>query len=388
MKDAFTHRGEDHHDEGRSLIKADTTAVSQEQRDSHLSLGYGSAPFDEGNDLAVTLRQYLYMVLKRKWLILGIVLVFFVLGGIATLLQTPLYSATVRIQIEHEPAKIVEGGSTSPAEARSTDFLRTQYELLKSRGMAERVVSMLHLYDDDSFFKPRDVSVLGSVFSSRKELPSPTVRQEWAAGIVQSNVTVLPVTGSRLVDVSYVDPSPARAQQVANGYAEAYVASNVDKRFEANSYAKIFLEDQVKQLKIKLEDAERAMIAFAEKAKMVEVSDKTSIAENNLAAANAAAGQLISERIKNEQLWRQVESATAINLPQLLSNSVIEVLRGQRKTLETEYQEKLENYKPDYPIMVQISNKIKEIDRQLAAEVKTIKNSLKAAYESIACSGK
>ena len=32
--------------------------------------------------------------------------------------------------------------------------------------------------------------------------------------------------------------------------------------------------------------------------------------------------------------------------------------------------------------MVQISNKMKEIDRQLAAEVKTIKNSLKAAYES------
>ena len=64
---------------------------------------------------------------------------------------------------------------------------------------------------------------------------------------------------------------------------------------------------------------------------MVEVSDKASIAENNLAAANAAVGQLISERIKNEQLWRQVENATAINLPQFLSNSVIETLRGQRK---------------------------------------------------------
>ena len=114
---------------------------------------------------------------------------------------------------------------------------------------------------------------------------------------------------------------------------------------------------------------------------MVEVSDKASIAENNLAAANAAVGQLISERIKNEQLWRQVENATAINLPQFLANSVIETLRGQRKTLETEYQEKLENFKPGYPAMVQISNKIREVDRQLAAEVKTIKTSLKAAYE-------
>ena len=88
----------------------------------------------------------------------------------------------------------------------------------------------------------------------------------------------------------------------------------------------------------------------------------------------------MSERVKNEQLWRQVESAKAINLPQLLSNSVIEVLRGQRKALETEYQEKLENFKPSYPAMVQISSKLKEIDRQLAEEVKTIRNSLKAGY--------
>ena len=93
------------------------------------------------------------MVLKRRWLILGIALAFFVLGGVRVLLQTPLYSATVRIQIEREPAKIVEQGMTSPTEAGNTDFLRTQYELLKSRSMAERVVSTLHLYDDESFFQ-------------------------------------------------------------------------------------------------------------------------------------------------------------------------------------------------------------------------------------------
>ena len=50
--------------------------------------------------------------------------------------------------------------------------------------------------------------------------------------------------------------------------------------------------------------------------------------------------------------------------------------------LVAEYQEKLETFKPGYPAMVQIDNKIKEIDRQLATEVKTIKSALKAAYES------
>ena len=61
---------------------------------------------------------------------------------------------------------------------------------------------------------------------------------------------------------------------------------------------------------------------------------------------------------------------------------MIDTLRGQRKELETEYQEKLENFKPSYPAMVQIVNKIKEVDRQIAAEVTTIRNSLRAGYES------
>ena len=105
---------------------------------------------------------------------------------------------------------------------------------------------------------------------------------------------------------------------------------------------------------------------FAEKEQIVAVTEKSSIAENNLASANAALGTLVSERIKNEQLWKQVESADAINLPQLLTNSVIDGLRDKRNALVTEYQEKLETFKPGYPAMVQIKNKIAEIDRQLA----------------------
>ena len=375
--------------EGRALVSGTEAPVAQAARSPLGTASYGVPAQGDEVPLAVIVRQYLYMVVKRKWLILGVALAFTVLGGVRTLMQTPLYMATVRIQIEREAAQVVEHGSTSPIEFGATDFLKTQYELLKSRGMAERVVSALRITEDASFFRPRDLSLLG-IFagSSQNSLPSAEARHSWAAGIVHANVIVSPVPGSRLADISYADPNPARAQKIANGYADAYIESNLDKRFEANAYAKKFLEDQIKQLKIRLEESEKAVLDFSEREKMVEVTDKASIAENNLAAANAAAGQLISERMKNEQLWRQVESVTAINLPQFLSNPVIEVLRGQRKALETEYQEKLESFKPAYPAMVQIRNKIKEIDKQLAAETGAIRNSLKAAYESAALPGK
>ena len=339
----------------------------------------------EDKDLAVTVRQYLHMVLKRKWLILSLSIAFAVLGGVRASLKIPVYAATARIQIDREPMKVVEGGSVT-ADTGGENFLRTEIELLKSRALAERVVSKLQLYEEADFFKPREFTFLQAFKAAltgptKTDPPPPSALQAWAAGIVMSSVSISPVPGSRLVDISFADVNPDRAQHIANAYADAYVASTVDKRFQANSYAKTFLEDQINQLKIRMEDSEKAMVNFAEQQKMVEVGEKTSIAESNFAAASTAVGQLEAERIKNEQLWREVESAKGINVPQLLSNGVIETLRAQRKALDTEYQEKLESFKPSYPAMVQLSSKMKEVDRQLTVEVNTIRNSLKASYE-------
>ena len=90
---------------------------------------------------------------------------------------------------------------------------------------------------------------------------------------------------------------------------------------------KIFLEDKIQQLKLRLEDSEKKLLAFAQEQQIVaSEGDKASIAESNLAAANAELGTLISERTKNEQLWQQLEGTDAINLPQLLTNPVIEIL--------------------------------------------------------------
>lgn len=326
---------------------------------------------------------------KRKWLILSIAVAFVALSAVRTLMETPLYTATVRLQFDRAP-KILESGNDVIPEAPDYEFIQTQQELLRSRMMGERVASALKLGKDADFFKPRQFSVLGAVKRMFRAAPSTgseggdTHALEEAAGdIVAGNVMVQPVTGSRLIDVSYSDPVPSRAQNIANAYADAFMVTSVDKRFQANATAKTFLEDKIQQLKLRVEESQGKLLAFAQKEQIVDASDKASIAETNLASANSALGDLISERAKNEQLWRQLEATDATkSIPQLLSNPVIEGLRSQRKALSVEYQEKLETFKPGYPAMVQITNKIKEIDRQLATEVQTIKDSLKATYKS------
>ena len=338
-------------------------------------------------DIAAKIRNYLHIVNKRKWLILAIAGCVLAIGTIRTLMMVPIYTSTIRLQIDRNVAKIVDSGSVTPVEGTDNEFLKTQYELLQSRSLAERAASAAALADDTNFFRPREFSIVASLRNLMKTNPSNanlsrSARIDAAAAIVQGNVSVRPVAGSRLVDVSYSDPDPARSQKIVSAYADAFIASNLDKRFEANAYAKTFLEDQIKQLKLKLEQSEKIMIDFAEQEQIVATNQNSSITEENLGHANVSLGNITSERIRNEQLWRQVENSNAISLPQFLSNAVIDGLRVKRNDLVTSYQEKLETFKPGYPEMIQISNKIVEIDKQLAAEVKTIRASLKGGYES------
>jgi succinoglycan biosynthesis transport protein ExoP len=319
---------------------------------------------------------------KRKWLILSIVAACLALNAVRTLMQTPIYTATVRLQID--PMSNLVSGDQQDEE---DNFMATQDLILRSHLMAERVAAALKLGEDANFFRPRSVSVLSAVKRMFLSAPSgdegPAARQSKASDIVAGNVATNPLSDTRLIDISYSDPDPGRAQRIANAYADAFVATTIDKRFQANASAKIFLEDKVQQLKRRLEDSEKKLLEFAQQQQIVaSEGDKSSIAETNLAAANTELGTLISDRTNKEQLWRQLEGANAISLPQLLSNPVIETLRSQRKALVLDYEEKSQTFKPGYPAMVQINSKIKEIDKQLANEVQTIRDSLKAGYEA------
>ena len=74
-----------------------------------LPAGYVESAVEPPEQFAVTLLEYWRIFYKRKWLILSIVAAFLVLGGLRTLMPTPLYTATVRLQIDLNVAKIVEG---------------------------------------------------------------------------------------------------------------------------------------------------------------------------------------------------------------------------------------------------------------------------------------
>ena len=274
------------------------------------------------------------IVYKRKWLILSIAAAFLDNRHAANPDENSALYGDGSPSNRSQRRQDRQHRGRAPIENDDYDFMRTQYELLKSRNMAERVVSSLTLGDDPDLLKPRELSLLGLItglFSPPRDrsVIDGSAASAAAVGVVMGNLAVQPVMGSSLVDLSYTDTSPERAQRIANAYADAFMSANLDKRFQANASAKTFLEDKIQQLKLRLEESEKKLLTFAQDQQIVDVNDKASIAETNLASANAALGNLIAERTKNEQLWKQTEAGETIDLPQLLNDKSIEALARQ-----------------------------------------------------------
>ena len=342
-------------------------------------------------DLFADLKAVIRIAWKQRWLIVGLAIMSMVLGGVWTLLQTPLYTVKVRIQIDSQSANVVEGGDFQGQDSSGQEFLRTEYERLESSATARRVAASLKLAENENNFD--DYHTLWSIssftrlifqWSNKTDTPNrPAVLGEGKiAAIIRANTRIKPVRGTRMVDIRYSDPNPGRAQAIANAYAKAYIDSNIDKRFQAHSYAKTFLDDQLAQLKLQLEKSEKALLEFAQREQITISQGNQSTAETNLSAANTQLNALAASRITTKQQWSQIANTKAINIPQLISNPVMAQLMERRGTLEAEYALKRKTYKPDFPAMRAIRTEIREINRRVNAQVKTIRETLREAYNA------
>ena len=356
------------------------------------SLAAGRSGWAEPGDEQPLLDVAVYwrLALKYRFLILGCFLAALVIGATLTLLMTPIYTAEATLQIDRESARVFDAAEVAPREnmVQGEEFFQTQYGLLRSRSLAERVIESLGLASSNAALES-----LGA------EAPEPggtaatqaARRRAAALKVLQDNLSVSPVRGSRLVAVGYDNPNPVVAARVANSFAENFIQSNLDRKFASSLYAREFLEERIAQTKGRLESAERQLVAYATNQQIINVGEPSeggesggateSLTSNNLVALNAALAQSRAERVAAEERWRSARSSNLMTLPEVLQNQSIQRLTEQRATLDAEYQQKLSIYQPDYPEMVRLRAQIEEADGQIRTIAENIRSSIRSQYE-------
>ncbi len=306
-----------------------------------------------GFDFWTTLKIFL----RWKWLILAIMILGTGLAWFRTSNLVPLYRATVTLEIQKQEAQIFSQNSGLGAQnVADKEFLATQYVLMKSRSLVERVVTRLELYKD------ADYAVQSASEANR-------VKQ--ASTLVLENLKVLPIPKSRVVNVQFTSPDNENVARVVNALAENFIESTLERKYSDSTYARDFLQGRLDAAKTSLETFEQELADYAKARNILELgygeNSTTTLDTNAIITLNDALVEARTARVEAEQRYRVLsDNPEAFQGGALMDTPELAGLRNRRSDLKGEYEELLSVYKPEYPRMVQLQDKIEQLDTEIA----------------------
>ena len=229
----------------------------------------------------VHLRDYLYILRKRRGVIVFFFLLSLMAGGFFSYTEDVIYKATATILIEKENPNVVDFKEVMAFDASTTDYYQTQYQMLKSRSLAKSLVQFEKL-NEDVYLKGIKQGRLRALLNEtgfapiwiQEFLTEPSEEDVFIHHMLHVN----PIRNSRLVDVSVQHPSPVRAAEIVNSLVKLYVRRNIEDRFVISQQATDLISDQISELKTKVGDAERKIQLYKEEYGIVKLP---SIREKN-----------------------------------------------------------------------------------------------------------
>ena len=319
---------------------------------------------EQGFDLNAILRSLVHW----RWLIGGTALAGLILGIIVTMLMTPLYRAKVTLEVNPPIVQVTDDkNSAQRASGSNFDVVATQIGLLSSRAIDERAAQDLNLASNKDF-----VGTSGTAAE----------RLRRATDIIADGVKVKVPESGTLIEYSFTSRSPQLAAAVANQIAQSFISSGLQRHYDASSYARNFLSQQIAKTRGDLERSERQLVAYAQAQGIINTAgatnkdggstgDVNSLQGESLVALNTALGQATAKRMQAESAYRQ---GTAVGATTDVTAST-SGLRSTRATLQADYQQKRTFMKPDHPDMLSLQSQINEIDRQIARESSQVASS-------------
>lgn len=348
---------------------------------------YGPTVYDE-EDAAFNPLTLLVFVVRYRWLIAVLVAVGLAAGLVITWMQTPQYRAAAKLEIMVPSAKVFQDLEVV-SESSDTQALFTAAEKLKSRALAQRVVYELGLADKPDFLFPNPDFAISNLFArafgqiSSHDLNdyTPEQRENIAINRVRHGLSVELIRNTSLLAVSYSNQVPEYAAAVANQLAASFIDQRVDQTSETSDLARQFIQEQVEQVKDKLQASEKALVDYAKEEGITVTGGEQSLIASNITAINTALGQAIQERLDYGRMVQQIQAGKAESLPRVIDSEGIQRMRETLAELSAEYQQKLATFKPEFPEMQTLSARIREMRRQIDDAIQAMADSVIVRYE-------
>jgi len=322
------------------------------------------------------LYDYLLILRKHQWLILSFMLAVVTVTTIATFRMQSIYVATTRIEIDRENANILPFQSDSYDYMIDLDnYIETQSRILTSETLALHTIRDSGLWAPAEFSSangPSEAIAVGSL-ANQKRPPE--------LGEFLGNLSAKRVPTTRLMDVSFESTDPQLAARIVNAHIAAYIEQNFRGKYEATTRASTWLTDQLTELKIKVQRAEDARIAYERQNQIWTLDDKQNITSQRLSDINRQLTEAQSERTRKESLYEFAKSGNLDALPQIQSNAALADLMKKQSDASSAYADALSQYGPNFPKVQRLQAQLKDFDQSIEKEKKNILDALESNYK-------
>ena len=336
------------------------------------------------------IQHYIRIALRWRWVILGVVSAFIVLALIITLLMTPKFTAESSIEISRESDQVTNFQAVErDASVADQEFYQTQYGLLRSRTLSERVATDLKLVDSPEMFalfgKDESDDQAFRLVNGRYDARSRATRKRIAGEILLDHVTIDPTQLSRLVTIRFTSPDAIFSAEVANAWAEDFIKTNLERKVQSTTYGRDVLSRQLAEYKQRLDESQRQLVDYASSQQIINLpanndgEQERSLVADNLSALNSALSEATADRIRAEARFRRAGGAGSSE--EALRNSAISNLRERRAELAANYQELMIRFEPGYPQALALKEQIASLDSAITKEEARVSGSLRASYE-------
>lgn len=296
----------------------------------------------------IHLSQY-WNVVRKRWKVAASILLVVVAGTfLSSYLQKPEYRSQIMIQIERENPNQLTIEDLFGIEASEQEFLQTQYVLLKSRGLAERVIDEQNLLNDREFYPYETAG------KSPAELRA--IKESMARGLA-AGINVEPVRATSLVSVSYIGPSPKLVKKIAEGWGLAFLNQNVGKKLDSVNQASKFLSGQIASTKKELDAARAQLQSYGRERDIISVDagDANPVLQK-LTQLNTDLTLAMNDRIQKQAAYDSLIRTSAESVT--AGDPLVLKLSADFSSLQRQYQEKLAQFMPGHPAMLQLQEQI------------------------------
>lgn len=341
----------------------------------------------------VDLRYLVALVRSNLWQILGIIAAAVAFALVVTLLQTPRYTAVSTIQINDQTSRVLgnEDADTDLTNGSGWDterFLKTQTDILRSRGLALRVAQSLKLVGNDEFTRAQGMAAPapGMTLEAQRNL---------AVGLLLEGLEIDLPRDTRIVSIAFESSDRVTAARIANAYAAEFIQSNLQRRFDSSSYARGFLAQQLEESRRKLETSERALNDYSRAAGLIRTQPAVasgsesssaasggSVTTSSLLQVNAAANDATARRIQAEARWRAISAVPLLSASEVIGNPSVSALISERAQVQAALEQDRATHLSDYPSVRAKTSQLAAIDAQLKQAAQNVRDAVRSEYQS------